>query len=370
MKKIIFLSLLFIISVSCKKTVKEEVKPSFVITLTADSIYSDSTLVEAIPVIFTNGLDYFSVDTVSLKDRKMVYKGKSDSLMQVTFRFPKKDINVYLTSGDTIDINYDKDIIRISGDTLNTKLYEFYRKNVYFTSALRSLKDSVAEFILDKRYDNITAEWLSVLSDYIQNNKQTPVSQVLLKENLIYYTEMSAINNLHKVIENKNPVITNQITEYTSKGRVPVLKSKITSFNLRKEYIKEGSKSESSRKSFNIFDNNGNHNVITFWSYKDPESVKRVKELASLYSKNKNTKLRFVTISIDTDEEEWKKKVDEYKIPGRNFILQKGFAYDLIGRLGIRNIPHNIITNDKLILQQINLYGKDLEKYLSKNVSK
>ena len=84
MKKIIFLSLLFIISISCKKTVKEEVKPSFVITLTADSIYSDSTLVEAIPVIFTNGLDYFSVDTVSLKDRKMVYKGKSDSLMQVS----------------------------------------------------------------------------------------------------------------------------------------------------------------------------------------------------------------------------------------------------------------------------------------------
>ena len=360
---IILLAFISLIAVSCKKNIVEGPKIPFVVSLTADTLIN-----EQIPVIFSNGIDYFNVDTVKLDNGNLIYKGVSDSVMQLTFRFPKRDINLYLSSGDTLNVDYKNDIIRLSGDTVNSKVQEFYRKNVYYRVALKNMRDTLENYQLNSNYKNVSSEWQKKISEYISAYPNNYASGIILKENLPYYTDMTAISNLHKVMEDRYPVVSRQISNYVINGRVPAIKSKVSSFNLRNEYKRKEDEGDNKKKNFNIFDNNGNYNVITFWSYDDSLSVKRVKELNALSKKFKNKNLRFVTVSLDTDQEKWKKNVDRLNIPGRNFILEKGLGFDVIQRLGVNTIPYNIITNDKLIITDKNVFGKELETLLNSNV--
>ena len=365
MKKSIFIiTLISLILFSCKKEQEMPEQSTFNVTVkTYENMFG------SIPVILSNGLDYFKIDTFNIKQGKIEYSGVSDSVVQLTFRFPKKDINLYVSSGDTLDVSYNDDIIRVSGDSVNTRLYEFYRKNVYYMASLANMKDTLENYLENPNYNRVKNEWRGKISDYISAHQNNLTANILLKENLQYYDEVNSVSNLHKAIEVRYPVVSRYISNYIINNRMPYVKSKINSFTLRNEYKKKEDDSKT-KKNFNIFDNNDTYNIITFWSYKDSVSVERVKELKAISKKYKGKKLSFVTVSLDYDMAEWQKKVDQYDIPGRNFIIPKGLGYDVPQRLGIIAVPTNIITNDKLIITGKNMYGKELNDYLKENIKK
>ena len=364
MKKALFVFLILLSVFSCNKKQEEIVEPTYNITLrTHGSMYKD------IPVILTNGLDYFKADTFNVFDGVLEYSGVSDSVLLVIFRFPEKDINLYVSSGDTLDVTYLDNIIKVSGGTVNDRLYEFYRKQIYYLASLKNMQDTMINYTENPEYKRIRTEWRGKVSEYVSENSDNLTAQILLKENLQYFDESSSISGIHKNINIRYPIVSKVITNYIIASRIPTVRSKIISFTLRNEYKKTDDKGKS-KKNFNIFDNNGSYNIITFWSYKDSLSVERVKDLAAIEKKYKGKKLSFVTISLDSDVEEWKSKVDKYKIPGRNFILTKGLGYDVPQRLGVNTVPYNIIINDKLIINERNIFEKNLLDFLKDNVKK
>ena len=95
-----------------------------------------------------------------------------------------------------------------------------------------------------------------------------------------------------------------------------------------------------------------------------------MKDVVKLSKKFKDKPLRFVNISMDTNDSIWNEKIKELGLPDKNFILQRGFNSDVCNKIGIRTIPYNIVLNNKLIIEAKNIYGKELTELLDKKVPK
>ena len=152
------------------------------------------------------------------------------------------------------------------------------------------------------------------------------------------------------------------IEEYVNNLKNASVGSKISLFSLRNQ--------AGSTKNFNIFENNEYYSLISVWASWDSLSCEKMKDVVKLSKKFKDKPLRFVNISMDTNDSIWNEKIKELGLPDKNFILQRGFNSDVCNKIGIRTIPYNIVLNNKLIIEAKNIYGKELTELLDKKVPK
>lgn len=113
----------------------------------------------------------------------------------------------------------------------------------------------------------------------------------------------------------------------------------------------------------------GQYRLITFWATWDSLSVTRVKGLPEIARKMEQKGLEFITISLDANDSIWRAQVKKLNLPGYNIRLQEGFADTKAVTLGVRTIPENRILNPESLVIEKNIFGKELQQYLEKEIT-
>lgn len=252
--------------------------------------------------ITENGLNRFEQDTLKVINHRFELKKAIDTLVQVNLYYGDRLATTYAQAPDTINIFIKNDSVYIEQSK--------YRSNVL--AALR------------------------------------------LKKHLNQYKNPHKLKMAIDSIPDMPILIKNQVETYLNQLRKAPIGNKIPYLLFRD---KEG-------KSFNLMETSGSYCIISFWASWDSTSVNQIKQLASISKKYNQRALEFVTLSLDSNDSIWEEKVKEYKIPGRNYRLKKGFSDQAALNLGIETIPQNIITDTTVTIVQKNIFADKLLKWL------
>lgn len=119
---------------------------------------------------------------------------------------------------------------------------------------------------------------------------------------------------------------------------------------------------------FSTHEAQGNYRLITCWASWDSLSTEQIKQVARLSKKFENKAIAFINLSFDDNDSILKKRVEDLKIPGRNVFMKESFATQNARKTGINTLPYNIVLDAESKVVGMNLFGKQLETYLSEEV--
>jgi hypothetical protein len=102
--------------------------------------------------------------------------------------------------------------------------------------------------------------------------------------------------------------------------------------------------------------------LITFWASWDEESRQRQRELIAIKEKYKNHNFDILSISLDTDREEWLQAIDEDSATWRQACDLNGWKTSIVERMEVTHLPFNVLVNPSRRVQGIDLYGEALDK--------
>ena len=96
-----------------------------------------------------------------------------------------------------------------------------------------------------------------------------------------------------------------------------------------------------------IIDSSASLNMLIFWASWCGPCLNEIPELKKIYTKYKNTNLRFVSISLDEDEIAWRNSLQTTEMPWEQLILDKISKDKIQEELSFSSIPFILFTDNK-----------------------
>ncbi|MBN2166500.1 MAG: TlpA family protein disulfide reductase [Marinilabiliaceae bacterium] len=109
--------------------------------------------------------------------------------------------------------------------------------------------------------------------------------------------------------------------------------------------------------------------LIFFWKSDMPENKWMIPEVEKYIRKAKEHDLEIWMISLDVNKKNWENSIDYYKLACWHFSDLLGFNSNSIKKLGIRNIPANILIDKKGIIISKNTWGNLLNESVNSIIS-
>jgi len=112
--------------------------------------------------------------------------------------------------------------------------------------------------------------------------------------------------------------------------------------------------------SFNRFTFSGQWLLLQFWASWDPQSRNEHKALLELNReqqkiKNKEQRLAILGISLDADRKQWMTAIQEDSLTWNQLCDFRSWNTPLIKRIGLENIPANVLVNERGTIVGFNL---------------
>ena len=109
--------------------------------------------------------------------------------------------------------------------------------------------------------------------------------------------------------------------------------------------------------------------LLQFWASWSPESRARNKALLPLYEqqqklRQKADRLAILGVSLDSDRGAWRTAICTDSLPWAQLCNFRSWDTDLVQRLGITELPYNILINDRGSIRGINLTPEQIEQEL------
>ncbi|MBR1941816.1 MAG: DUF4369 domain-containing protein [Bacteroidaceae bacterium] len=109
--------------------------------------------------------------------------------------------------------------------------------------------------------------------------------------------------------------------------------------------------------------------LLHFWASWSPESRAQARALRPLYEaqqkiRQKENRLALVGVSLDSDRHEWFTAIHADTLRWAQLCNFRSWDTDLVQRLGISELPYNILINDRGIIRGINLTPEEIEQEL------
>ncbi|WP_282015282.1 TlpA disulfide reductase family protein [Marinifilum flexuosum] len=108
--------------------------------------------------------------------------------------------------------------------------------------------------------------------------------------------------------------------------------------------------------------------VLSFWASQDPNSRKQNKTLKKIYDKYKSKGLRIYQISVDQDEELWKKAIKEDKMNWTNVCDPENGSSYAVRLLNVQRVPANYLIDQRGEIVGKDLFARRLEEKVAEYV--
>ncbi|WP_425075854.1 thioredoxin-like domain-containing protein [Psychroserpens sp. S379A] len=108
----------------------------------------------------------------------------------------------------------------------------------------------------------------------------------------------------------------------------------------------------------------GKYTLVDFWASWCRPCRQKHPGLIELYSKTDRETFDIISLSIDEDEDDWKKAIQQDALVWENVIDKNGEVSD---ELGVMAIPHSFLLNQKGEIVGINLTDDEIEKIIVNN---
>jgi peroxiredoxin len=288
-------------------------------------------------------------------------------------------IYLYLKENDKIIINSSyPEISRnysISGSPDSELLEKMYRKLVTGSDSMNIMKEQIinAHYIPDYNVDslqkifseiagNIFIEEKSYLSNFIKENKESPVIYMALHQ----YVETSPVFTVERDPDIFDFVLENLKLYNPGLEQINLLESLISKQKSKSQHIdnqniniKQGmvapdfSINNFLNKTTTLSDFRDKNIIIYFWASWSKESTNNMEFLKDL-AENHKKDVEIILFSLDSGPEKWKKSVSGLGIAELNNVCDfRIWESPVVKVYGIKNIPVSIIINKKGIIEDI-----------------
>ncbi len=204
--------------------------------------------------------------------------------------------------------------------------------------------------------------------------KINPQTIQVIKNKIIAFP--SSYYLLDKISENKNSFSPQQVDEFLKLFKGDITESdsfrKLSAYNQKRFTVKnndlpliEDTNGEKSK----ILDSKYEKHLVVFWASWCGPCREEIPLLKKIYN-DKNESLEFVSISIDSDKNAWKKALNEEKMNWKQFIInEKDSNYEKIQMQFRLNgaIPYTVLVdnNFKILKSNVGLSSeKDLKNFI------
>ncbi|GAA5094402.1 hypothetical protein GCM10023210_26010 [Chryseobacterium ginsengisoli] len=184
---------------------------------------------------------------------------------------------------------------------------------------------------------------------------------------------------LYKINENKNSFSPKQVDEFLKlfKGDITESESykKLFAYNQKRFTVKNNDLpliEDTNGKKSKILDSKYEKHLVVFWASWYGPCREEIPLLKKIYN-DKNKSLEFISISIDSDKNAWKKTLNEEKMNWKQFIInEKDSNYEKIQMQFRLNgaIPYTVLVdnNFKILKSSVGLSSeKDLKSFIENN---
>lgn len=357
MKKIYFLATALIVAVlfsSCGKAYKVSVqvdkaeangKTAYLYAILPDRqndpLLLDSTLVADNKYSF----EADNYEGVTLPVQAVTSVGKVGMMM--TEAPVVSPVMFFLEKGD-IKINITEKTLSLAGSPSNDKFNTFYetasklqnQEQPNMEQAVQLQKDLGQVFVdvIKSNVDNNIGHTLimSEMTAQLLSPEQTKEILPLITED--FKTKYTHASDIIEFMERKVKSLMEEIVDAT------LIKEDASTADLRE--VVKGNK----------------YTLIDFWASWCRPCINEIPTMKTAYADYKAKGFEIVGISIDQDQEEWKKAVKEHDMTWLQFTDQEGATAD---EYGVSTIPHTLLVDSEGKVVARNLRGEQLSQKLA-----
>ena len=314
------------------------------------------------------------VDSAQISQQKFQFKGKKiETELAVLQYSTSKSTEIrqfFILENGTILSNIENNSFVISGTNNNKDLLEFTKRTSSVQKEIQDFQDKNLTLFqkatqendeqkvneLMNSMQNLQLKYVNTSLDFVKNNKNSYVSLIALTQLEQSIKEEDFITSFENLSnEVKNTVLGKEITNKIKKTADLQIGKKAPNFKANSPDGKE----------ISLHDNLGKITIIDFWASWCGPCRKENPNVVKLYNKYKSKGLQIVGVSLDKDENSWKKAIEKDELSWIHLSNLK-FWEDPIAKLyNISSIPATYILDENGTIIAKNLRGEDLENKIA-----
>lgn len=288
--------------------------------------------------VMGEGFEWENIGSSMITDDGFSFTGQSlDQEMCLFVRTENQIVSQIFNGNGSVHITGDAnrpDEMTISGSPLTNKMTDFF-KNIPQQEALERLtkqleiigNDEERRSVIEEERNSIIEEQIAYIKKFVNENMSSPLGTFIMTNFITCFDFEEADTISAKILEAQpthvyaitlRKLIENQRTMYEAMKKVEI-GCEAQDFTL----------TDINGKTVKLSDTRGKVILLDFWASWCKPCRQNNQTLVEAYNKFSESVLEIVSVSLDKDEAEWKKAVEEDKLPGILLNDKEGTVADL-----------------------------------------
>lgn len=285
-----------------------------------------------------------SIIQIPVKDGKFSYELSLDTITPMYLLLQKNQIEYPIFADKGVDIH-------IKGDT--TQLLQLTVTGGKIQEEYNAFKDSIAHL-------NNYVEIRQQADSFIVKHPLSVVSIYLIKK---YFVEVPFPNKT--LIETMIKQLSGKMHDHHYISR---LQNTLNSQTNKEKRLQMAELPDTTGTVIKSSEYKNKFIVLSFWASWHPESIEMQDSLQATIKKFAKRPIAFVNLSLDNDREAWLSAIRTKKWEGLHLCDFKGWNNLLAKQTNTQDIPTLYIVNAAGKIITTNMWGKQLENFLDKQV--
>lgn len=318
--------------------------------------------------------EFVVADSAQIVEEKFQFKGGTTDTQLAFIQFSTAQgahLNQpFILENGTIQADITSHSVDVSGTKNNANLKEFtqtsnvlnkeiqdFQKNNQdaFQKATQANDQKTIEELMT-HLQNLQTKYIQQNLDYVNKNKDSYVSLLILtqlKQSIVEEQYITSFQSLSDVVKSSN--LGKEIAAQLQKISDLQIGKKAPNFKAKNPEGKE----------ISLYENLGKVTLVDFWASWCGPCRQENPNVVKLYNMYKAKGLQIIGVSLDKDEQNWKKAIEKDQLTWMHLSNLK-FWNDPIAELyQVSSIPQTYLLDENGIIIAKNLRGATLEKKIS-----
>ncbi len=363
MKKITFILATAALLTACSS------KPSYTVTgiienaADGDTVFLQAPegrqLIKLASAVIKNGAFTFKGVQDSAVNRIITYQAAGQEPMMIDFFLENGQINANITKESVTGTpnNDAYQTVRNQVNEINKQISTIYEtiSNAETSEEVRTEKIKEVEALQEKM--------MQAMKEGVAQNITNPVGIYLLKQNFYYMS-----------VDELAPLMPQIPAQYDNDERIALIKSNVEKMKATAvgQKFTDFAMKTPEGKDIKLSDYVGKGKVvlIDFWASWCGPCRREMPNLVEVYKKYKNKSFEIVGVSLDRNEADWKKGIEDLKITWPQMSDVKFWDCEGAKLYAVSSIPHTVLIDGEGTIIARGLHGASIEEKVAEALKK